>query len=279
VAAGVGLWDPAAGRYLVPGAAASATRPGGAGGLAAPAAFFNVAFRAAEPPQTITDTSALTDGAWWRDRLQAHALGRRRPLPLLRRRRLRQAGPPGRRRERRAADRLDERILSSRFEGGQGVDWAVGCGASATDCPGQLQGRLQPYAIYVPRGRPAGGRYQLTLLLHSLTANYNQYAGSRNVAQFAQRERPSIVITPEGRGPDGFYNGVAGADTFEVWADVARRYHLDPRRTAITGYSMGGFGTFKLAAQYPDLFARAQPTSARCTFRPRCSHRCAGCPC
>jgi predicted esterase len=105
-----------------------------------------------------------------------------------------------------------------------------------------------------------GGRYQLTLLLHSLTANYNQYAGSRNVRQFAERERPSIVITPEGRGPDGFYNGVAGADTFEVWADVARRYRLDPRRTAITGYSMGGFGTFKLAAQYPDLFARAQPT-------------------
>ena len=28
----------------------------------------------------------------------------------------------------------------------------------------------------------------------------------------------------------------------------------------ITGYSMGGIGTFKLAEQFPDLFARAQPT-------------------
>ncbi len=41
---------------------------------------------------------------------------------------------------------------------------------------------------------------------------------------------------------------------------MARRYRLDPARTSIAGYSMGGFGTFKLAAQFPDLFARAQPT-------------------
>jgi hypothetical protein len=47
---------------------------------------------------------------------------------------------------------------------------------------------------------------------------------------------------------------------FEVWADVARRYRLDPAWTVISGYSMGGFGTFKLGSQFPDLFARAQPT-------------------
>jgi Putative esterase len=68
------------------------------------------------------------------------------------------------------------------------------------------------------------------------------------------------VITPEGRGPDGWYYGHTGADTFEVWADVARRYHLDPNWTVVTGYSMGGYGTYKFATQFPDLFARAQPT-------------------
>jgi dienelactone hydrolase len=47
---------------------------------------------------------------------------------------------------------------------------------------------------------------------------------------------------------------------FEVWAAVARMYKLDPAYSAITGYSMGGIGTFKLAEQFPDLFARAQPT-------------------
>ena len=45
-----------------------------------------------------------------------------------------------------------------------------------------------------------------------------------------------------------------------MWADAARHYHLNPSWTAIAGYSMGGYATYKFATQYPDLFARAQPT-------------------
>lgn len=152
------------------------------------------------------------------------------------------------------------RILASHFETAQGVNYAKGCPFLRGSCDGELRGRLQPYSIYVPKTRPTSGRYQLTLLLHSLTANYNQFSGSRNQLQFGRRSPASIVITPEARGPDGFYHDAAAADTFEAWADVARRYPLDPARTSITGYSMGGFGTFTLGAQFPDLFARAQPT-------------------
>ena len=47
---------------------------------------------------------------------------------------------------------------------------------------------------------------------------------------------------------------------FEAWADIARLYPLNPAYSDITGYSMGGIGTFKLGSQFPDLFARAQPT-------------------
>ena len=68
------------------------------------------------------------------------------------------------------------------------------------------------------------------------------------------------MITPSGRGPDGWYYDHAGADTFEVWADVAAHYQLDPDFTDIAGYSMGGYGTYKFTSQFPDLFARAQPT-------------------
>ena len=35
---------------------------------------------------------------------------------------------------------------------------------------------------------------------------------------------------------------------------------LDPDWTVIAGYSMGGYGAYKLAAQFPDLFARVQTT-------------------
>jgi hypothetical protein len=84
--------------------------------------------------------------------------------------------------------------------------------------------------------------------------------GTKNQSQFGERGKGHIVITPESRGPDGWYYGLAGAEVFEVWADVARRYRLDPSKTAVTGYSMGGYGTYKFGTQFPDLFASGQPT-------------------
>ncbi|TML76679.1 MAG: hypothetical protein E6G04_10350 [Actinobacteria bacterium] len=53
---------------------------------------------------------------------------------------------------------------------------------------------------------------------------------------------------------------MAEADTFEAWADVARHYLLNPDWTDVSGYSMGGFGTYRLLARYPDLFARGFST-------------------
>ncbi len=70
----------------------------------------------------------------------------------------------------------------------------------------------------------------MTLLLHSLGASYNQYLGSRNQSQFGERGSGSIVITPLARGPDGFYDNLAAADVFEVWADVAAPLQARPRR-------------------------------------------------
>lgn len=259
LAAGVGLWDAAAKSYLKPGPSRSETSPGGAGSTGA--AFFNVAFRGQEPLSAITaDPSTITDAAWWRDKLQGNALAAGDISNLFAevdfgklRRGVRddsqvpKTGPM-------------DRIYASHFEQQQGNDFGPACIAAQSDCPGQYQGRLQPYAIYVPtKPRPASG-YGLTLLMHSLSANYNQYLGTRNQSQFGERGTGSIVITPESRGPDEFYENYGAADVFDVWADVARRFKLDPDYTVATGYSMGGIGTFKLGAQFPDLFARLQPT-------------------
>jgi predicted esterase len=264
LAAGVGLWNKAAGRYLVPGNGATATRPGGAAGLSKPAAFFNAAFRFSEPWQHVfPPQSVFDDPAWWRDRQQGNRLAVHRMGPF-------HAKVDFAKLEAGVTDNMlgepqgvplngpMNRILASHFETKQGADYSIGCG-NANDCKGELRGRLQPYAIYVPRTPEPRDGYGLTLLLHSLGANYNQFGDSRHQEQFGERGPGSIVITPEGRGPDGWYYGHAGADTFEVWADVAKRYRLDRRWTAIGGYSMGGYGTYKFAAQYPDLFARANP--------------------
>jgi hypothetical protein len=262
----VGLWDAANGRYLLPHATADATHPGGAGAAANPAAFFNVAFRTAESTPSVTAGSgAVINPAWWRDAQQGTALaagdispffsevdfGKLADPTFIDNSQIPRSGPM-------------DRIIASHFEPAQGANYSGECGLQGAEnpstCVPEYQGNLQPYAVYIPPSPVPASGYGLTLLLHSLSANYNQYFGSRNQSQFGDRPDPSIVITPEARGPDQEYEGLGAADVFEVWADIARHYPLNPGYTDITGYSMGGIGTFKLGSQFPDLFARAQPT-------------------
>lgn len=265
LAMGVGLWNSTTNSYLLPAPTASATTPGGSGVDPHPAAFFNVAFRTHEPLEPVVPPEAVaTNPAWWRDLQQGAALANHDISPLfanvdfgkLQSKVTDNSGVP--------TTGFMDRILVSHFNLGQGAQFANECGLNGaskpSSCTPEYLGQLQPYAIYIPAAHAPKSGYGMTLLLHSLSANYNQYSGTRNQAQFANRTRPSIVITPESRGPDQFYAGYGGAEVFEVWADVARRFHLNPAYSEITGYSMGGFGTFRLGAQFPDLFARAQPT-------------------
>src|SRR4051794_16249606 len=266
MAAGVGLWDHAGGRYLAPQAVATSTAPGGA--APSGAALVNVAFRTNEPnPDPSIDDAAWTlgdaaatfkaDGAWWRERAQADALRSGDVSPFfanvdfakLAAGTTDDSGVP-------RTGRID-RIFASRFSFGQGVDLTKTCPRFPTSCEGVLRGQLQTYALYVPsRAAPPHGR-GLTLLLHALNANHNLYAGSRLGSQLGDRGAGSLVLTPGARGLDGDYTDYTEADAFEAWADVARHYRIDPAWTAVGGFSMGGGGAYKLSERWPDLFARA----------------------
>ncbi len=72
-----------------------------------------------------------------------------------------------------------DRIVSSHFQVGQGAQFANQCGIKGANspkfCRPEYLGQLQPYAIFIPRGHAPRGGWGLTSLLHSLSANYNQY--------------------------------------------------------------------------------------------------------
>jgi len=265
---GTGLWDAAAKSYLKPQVgSATATTPGG--GTPQGVAIVNVGPRLNEPlpliaGATMGDTAVGGEALarFWRDSQQATQLAQGDVSPFaadvdfakLAAKRFDDSGVP-------KSGPMD-RIYASHFSFGQGYnpanvcyDLAAGFAAGAK-CKGRMVGQLQPYALYVPKKPQPPNGYGMTLLLHSLSANYNQYLGSHNQSQVGDRGPGSIVLTPSDRGPDGFYAGYAEADTFEAWADVARHYRLDPDWTAVTGYSMGGFGVYRMLARWPDLFAR-----------------------
>jgi hypothetical protein len=263
VAIAAGLWNPSTANYLLPSTTASASVPGGAGTLTKPAAFFNVGFRHSEPSAG-SILSVSTTQTSWRESGQAAALASGNLSAF--------------------ADTVDmtklaagvnddmvglpqgvpehghiNRILASHFEPFQGRAF-TGCSGVQTVCGPEYGSALEPYAVYVPLEAASSTGYPLTLLLHSLSCNYNQYANTNNEMQFGERNGGSLVFTTEGRGPDNWYYNLSEAEVFEVWADLARHYPINAQSVALTGYSMGGYATFKLGSSFPDLFGRLQPT-------------------
>ena len=124
---------------------------------------------------------------------------------------------------------------------------------------------MEPYEIYVPAVAPQASGYGLFVNPHAAGGNQNNYPAfaSRWQVQVGERNIPYISFTPNARGTAYWYYGQAGAEVFEVWADIAHRYKLDPSITQIGGLSMGGYATWKLAGQFPDLFA-ATPMIVPC---------------
>ncbi len=122
----------------------------------------------------------------------------------------------------------------------------------------EFGGALQPYIVQVPSSydgrRPVG----LTFGLHSAGGTYTQFPvfSPNQLRQFGE-EPGRLYVSTLGRGPLGGYANEAEADFFEVFADVLRNFRVDRRRVAISGYSMGGQGTYRLGLAYPDLFSAA----------------------
>ncbi len=136
-----------------------------------------------------------------------------------------------------------------------GSGQVVGDGNEGNFKPTLLE-RIQPYAVYVPSNYAPGHPVGLTWILHSLEVNYNQYGAlDPSLIQQLCQDRDSICATTEGFGPAGWYYNEAETDFWQVWHALAEAYSLDPARTVISGYSMGGWASYKLAFEHPDDFA------------------------
>jgi hypothetical protein len=121
-------------------------------------------------------------------------------------------------------------------------------------------GRVQPYAVYVPTTYNPATPTPLTWILHSLGVNLNQYGAiAPSQLQEECEDRNSICATTEGFSDGGWYFKEAQVDFWDVWHQLAHDYNLDPDATVMSGYSMGGYASYKLALEYPALFAQSMP--------------------
>ena len=74
-----------------------------------------------------------------------------------------------------------------------------------------------------------------------------------------RKDFPFIVLSPV--VPQGYYdwNPKAVKIMIDHFLRHCGRLKIDPGRIYLTGFSMGGFGTFAVAGEYPDLFAAIAP--------------------
>lgn len=128
----------------------------------------------------------------------------------------------------------------------------------------QYLGKWQPYAVWVPNGYDSARATPLFLNMHSLSVHHNQYRGGpspsasyKTLYEQFDAGIGAVVVTPLGRGPDGWYEDQGLVDVLEVWADALKNYNIDRDRVFVGGYSMGGYGTYRLSTLMPDSFASA----------------------
>jgi poly(3-hydroxybutyrate) depolymerase len=114
-----------------------------------------------------------------------------------------------------------------------------------------VDGTWQPYALYVPEPRAA--RPSLVLLLHGRPQTEVELLSPPYFRQLAD-STGTIVAAPYGRSLYDFAEPAA-TEAYDTLAEVSSAFHVDPSRTFLAGYSMGGFSVFKLGPMHADRWA------------------------
>jgi predicted peptidase len=123
------------------------------------------------------------------------------------------------------------------------------------------------YLLYLPKGYEKGDKeWPLVLFLHGAGETGNDLAkvkahGPPKLIE-AGKEFPAVVVSPQaprfGWDPETLN---------ALLDDVTAKYKVDKDRVYVTGLSMGGMGTWALAASRPERFAAIIPICGRGTPR------------
>jgi pimeloyl-ACP methyl ester carboxylesterase len=136
-------------------------------------------------------------------------------------------------------------------------------------------GTTLPYRLFIPDAYSSARHYPLMLVLHSAaergTDNVLQLTNSRIATcwadSVAQLKYPCFVVAPQCPPNGGWSSGLSApirpelAVVNEILDSLAREFSLDTNRFYVTGFSMGGSGTWEIIMRFPERFAAAIPMS------------------
>lgn len=119
----------------------------------------------------------------------------------------------------------------------------------------------QPYRFYVPTNYDAKKKWPLVVALHGMGGDENSFFATYNNGEIKRiaEARGYLVVCPKGRAPASMYMGTAETDVIDVLNAMKRDYSIDDDRVYLMGHSMGGYGSWSIAVNHPDLFAAIGP--------------------
>ncbi len=124
-----------------------------------------------------------------------------------------------------------------------------------------IDGSTQFCRVYLPPDYDPARRWPLVVFLHGYVdgnPTYVNYGGADLRHNPLADHHGVIVIEPHGRGNSSF-RGIGERDVIRSIEETLRRFPIDENRVYLMGASMGGGGTWLIAAHHPELFAAASP--------------------
>jgi predicted peptidase len=125
-------------------------------------------------------------------------------------------------------------------------------------------GHESPYVLFVPHDYDGTKPVPVILFLHGAGETKG---GSKQPVEVGigpaikKREKtfPAIVIIPQAERRGWQAGGANAKRALAMLDDVTKEYKTDPKRVYLTGLSMGGYGTWSVAAAHPDKWAAIVP--------------------
>lgn len=127
-----------------------------------------------------------------------------------------------------------------------------------------LEGDTYRYQVFVPRDWTADKKWPVILFLHG--------AGERGEDGLAQTQVgiggslrshvdrwPAVVVMPQCRKGVWWIDPKMEAQALAALDQEIKEFNGDRDRVYLTGISMGGYGTWSLAARHPKMFAAIVP--------------------
>lgn len=122
----------------------------------------------------------------------------------------------------------------------------------------EIDGTLQPYSVYVPEDYDEKSLIPLFVTLHGSGVDEEQaildVARIHYGARQGRKRMKMIVMSPKARGLSDWYLGDSGEEVIECIEHIKSLYNIDEKSIILDGFSMGGYGAWRLSLLHPDLF-------------------------